>query len=79
MRRREKGQGLVEAGRSCGLRLVGVKERDAYEQGAAQLGISADELRRRVAELGRGIGPPWTQDQKYAALVAWLALHTIIA
>lgn len=72
-------QALVEASRSCGLRLVGVKERNAYEEGAAQLGISADELRRRVAELGRGIGPPWTQDQKYAALVAWLALHSIIA
>jgi hypothetical protein len=31
-------------------------------------------LQRRVAELGKPIGPPWTQDQKFAALVAWLAL-----
>jgi hypothetical protein len=27
-----------------------------------------------VAELGRACGPPWAQDQKSAALVAWLAL-----
>jgi hypothetical protein len=31
-------------------------------------------MQSRIAALGRGIGPPWTQDQKFAALVAWLAL-----
>jgi hypothetical protein len=67
-------QALVEAGEHCGLRVVGVKERDAYEQGAARLGLSVVVLEKRIAELGRGIGPPWTQDQKYAALVAWLSL-----
>jgi hypothetical protein len=67
-------QALVEAGRHCGLPVVGVKEREAYEKGAAQMRISIDDLKSRVAGLGRGIGPPWTQDQKYAALVAWLAL-----
>jgi hypothetical protein len=67
-------QALVEAGEHCGLPVSGVKEREAYESGAEQLHLSADELKSRVAALGRGIGPPWTQDQKYAALVAWLAL-----
>jgi len=65
---------LVEAGEHCGLTVVGVKERDAWEQGAAQLRLPTDELRARIAELGRGLGPPWTQDQKYAALAGWLAL-----
>jgi hypothetical protein len=32
------------------------------------------ELERRVQEMGKPLGPPWTQDQKYAALVAWMAL-----
>jgi hypothetical protein len=27
-----------------------------------------------VVELGRACGPPWAQDQKSAALVAWVAL-----
>lgn len=67
-------QALVEAGEHCGLRVVGVKERDAYEQGATRLGLSVVALEKRIAELGRGIGPPWTQDQKYATLVGWMAL-----
>ena len=70
-------QALVEAGKHCGLKVVGIKEREAYDQGAAQLGLSVATLERRIAELGRGIGPPWTQDQKYAALVGWLALAKV--
>jgi hypothetical protein len=67
-------QALVEAGEHCGLPVVGVKEREAYEQSADRLHLSVAELQDRIAALGRGIGPPWTQDQKYAALVGWLAL-----
>jgi len=65
---------LVEAGAHCGLKVTGVKERELFERGAAQLRLSIDQVERCIAELGRPIGPPWTQDQKYAALVAWLAL-----
>ena len=68
-------QALVEAGKHCGLPIVGVKERELYERAPAQLHIPVDKLERRIAELGRSIGPPWTQDQKYAALVAWMALR----
>jgi len=67
-------QALVEAGEHCGLRVVGVKEREVYDQGSARLGLSVATLEKRIAGLGRGIGPPWTQDQKYAALVGWMAL-----
>jgi hypothetical protein len=65
---------LVEAGKHCGLRVTGVKERELFERGAAQLNLSISQVERCIAELGKPIGPPWTQDQKYAALVAWLAL-----
>jgi hypothetical protein len=65
---------LVEAGEHCGLAVRGVKERELFERGATQLGLSISQVERCVVELGRPIGPPWTQDQKYAALVAWLAL-----
>jgi len=65
---------LVEAAEHCGLKVTGVKERELFERGAAQLHLSIKQVERCVAELGRPIGPPWTQDQKYAALVAWLAL-----
>jgi len=65
---------LVEAGEHCGLKVTGVKERELFERGAAQLHLSIKQMERCIAELGKPIGPPWTQDQKYAALVAWLAL-----
>jgi hypothetical protein len=31
-------------------------------------------LRRWIDELRREVGPPWAQDQKLAALAAWIAL-----
>lgn len=56
------------------LPVTGVKERELLARGSAELRIQADELERRVSEMGRPIGPPWAQDQKHAALVGWLAL-----
>lgn len=69
---------LAHASKNCGLDVLGVKERDLNARAADQLGLSLDELRRRVGELGRPIGPPWRQDEKHAALVAWLALFGVI-
>jgi hypothetical protein len=62
------------ASRRCGLRLVEVGERELEDRCARSLRRSATELRQRVAEWGQTLGPPWTQDEKRAALVAWLAL-----
>jgi hypothetical protein len=56
------------------LPVTGVKERELFARGSAELRIFADDLERRVSEMGRLIGPPWAQDQKHAALVGWLAL-----
>jgi hypothetical protein len=33
-----------------------------------------NELKRRVTDLGRSLGAPWSQDEKFATLAAWLAL-----
>jgi hypothetical protein len=57
------------------LPVLRVKEREMFERGSADLRISIEELQRRIAELGQPIGSPWTQDQKVAALLAWLALR----
>lgn len=65
---------MADAGETCGLRIVGIKERDLYESGAAHFHIAPAELEGRIAALGKSIGPPWSQDQKYAALAAWLGL-----
>jgi hypothetical protein len=65
---------LKAAGESCGLGVIGAKERDLYPRAAAALGAPAERLRSDVDGLGRTLGPPWRQDEKYAALVGWVAL-----
>jgi hypothetical protein len=35
-----------------------------------------NELMRRLTELGRSFGAPWSQDEKFATLAAWLALDS---
>jgi hypothetical protein len=67
-------EALVHASAACGLPVTGVPERDLYDRAAAALRVPIGDLRRRVVELGRACGPPWAQDQKSAALVAWVAL-----
>ena len=56
--------------------MTGARERDLPALCAAALGVSEGALRKRLAELGRELGPPWRQDQKSATLAAWLALLT---
>lgn len=66
---------LVEACGYCGIPVLGVKEKELFERGAAQFRMPVSELERRVQEMGKPVGAPWTQDQKYAALAAWMALE----
>jgi hypothetical protein len=54
--------------------VLGVREKEIFEQAVKALRIGEDELRRRIGEMGKAIGPPWSQDEKLAALVAWVAL-----
>ena len=65
---------LKRACESCGVAVLGVKERELLVQAASVLRIQAAEIERRAGELGKGIGPPWTQDQKLSAIAAWLIL-----
>ena len=55
---------LLEAAEAIGMRTLAVAER----------GIEDSIPITRLTELGRGLGSPWTVDQKYAAAAAWLAL-----
>lgn len=59
---------LRTASRACGLPLTEVKERDLLTRAPAR-------LQQQVAQMGRTLGPPWRQDEKFAAMAAWLALH----
>ncbi len=65
---------IADAGRALNLPVIGVKERELVAQAAAALKWSETELQNYLVEIGRNLGPPWTQDEKYATLVARLAL-----
>ena len=56
---------LAWAAGQCGLQVTMAKEKE----------LDPDVL-RRLDSLGRLIGPPWTQDQKYATLAALMASGT---
>jgi hypothetical protein len=55
--------------------VAGIRERELDERASAALGKAAVHQRRRIAEAGKAIGPPWTSDQKLAALAAVVALR----
>jgi hypothetical protein len=61
-----------------GLRIsvTGIPERELGERALAAFGNAAAEVERRIARMGKSIGPPWTQDHKTAALAALMVLGT---
>lgn len=65
---------LARASEGNGLPVTRIAERDLTARAEAALARPAARLQSTVAGLGRGLGPPWTQDQKLAALAAWVVL-----
>lgn len=65
---------LKTACESCGLEVVPVKEKAVWDRAVAALGRPRAELESCIAELGKSVGPPWTQDEKLSALAGWLVL-----
>jgi hypothetical protein len=58
----------------CDLPVEGIKEKELFAVASKTLRVQPAVLKRRVAALGKALGPPWTQDEKFAALGAWLTL-----
>jgi hypothetical protein len=56
------------------LRSTSFDERTLEQISASELRRSIDDLKVRLAEMGRAIGSPWRADEKSAALAGWLAL-----
>jgi hypothetical protein len=65
---------LLHAGARCGFGSASVREKELLSEASRVLRLTPAELTRRIVELGRTLGPPWSQDEKFAFLVAWLAL-----
>jgi hypothetical protein len=65
---------LLQGAEARGLDTLAVPKRSIWEQGEAALGVARNELRQWIDQLRREVGPPWAEDQKLAALAAWIAL-----
>jgi hypothetical protein len=65
---------IVAACKACKLPITGFAGNALSDHAKQTLGLSPGKLRDRLAALGQGLGSPWGQDQKEAALVAWMAL-----
>jgi hypothetical protein len=64
----------AEASRRVGMPLFRVREKELLIQAARRLGKTEAVLLREAKELGRPLGSPWSRDEKFASLAAWLSL-----
>ena len=67
---------LAHAAEKCNLARFTVKQRELVDTACKTLRLTPTTLAARLAALGKPIGPPWAQDEKFASLAAWLALTT---
>jgi hypothetical protein len=51
-----------------------LREKEILGAAAKVLHLPAAAIRSRLTALGKPLGAPWTQDEKLAALAAWVAL-----
>ena len=52
----------------------GIRERELDERAEKAFGKLAAQVRKNIDGMGRVLGPPWTQDEKMAAMAAALVL-----
>src|SRR6266404_1120244 len=69
-------EALLHASDRYGLRDFTIKEKELVDCAKNILRLKSAVLMRRVTELGRPFGAPWSQDEKFATLAAWLTLAT---
>jgi hypothetical protein len=67
-------EAIVHGCDRCGVKLDSIKERELLDLAGKSFRLKPAELLRRVTELGKPFGSPWSQDEKFATLGAWLAL-----
>jgi hypothetical protein len=65
---------LRAASHECGLPLIEIRERELFARAGVHLQLPDAQVERHLAGMGKAIGPPWRQDEKFAAVAAWLAM-----
>ena len=66
-------EALLDGAEASGLEPIAVARASIWDEAYWALGVSVDELGRRLGDLRREVGAPWGEDQKLAALAALLA------
>lgn len=66
-------EALADACAALGMAVHRAPERDLQAMVIAVSGMDAAQLDLRMREMGKGLGPPWGEDQKLATLAAWAA------
>lgn len=67
-------QAFRHAFESLELPVIGIRERELDERAQKAFGKLAAHVRKNIDGMGRTLGPPWTQDEKMAALAATIVL-----
>jgi hypothetical protein len=67
-------QAFSEACRGLDLSVTGFREANLDECVRKTFGTAATRMQQQISTLGRSLGPPWTRDQKTAALAALILL-----
>jgi hypothetical protein len=65
---------IREACRETRIAVMGVRERELFDLAAEKFNFPATRIKRQMDNLRRSAGTPWTADQKYASVAAFLAL-----
>lgn len=65
---------LTSAASACALPVLRVPLKELSARAAAAIGRPEAALQETLKAMGRAAGPPWTADQKTAALLAWMLL-----
>ena len=67
-------EAISKACEGLDLPVTGIRERDLNECVQTTFGKAAPRIGRQISTRGRSLGPPWTTDQKTAALAALVVL-----
>jgi hypothetical protein len=67
-------QAFRHAFESLEVPVTGIRERELDERAQQAFGKLAAQVRKNINGMGRILGPPWTQDEKTAAMAAAIVL-----
>lgn len=67
-------EALLHAGARRKLAITRIRDRELLRDSSKILHTKVEVLLRKLRLLGKTVGSPWSQDEKFATLAAWVAL-----